>query len=302
MPSTTTPIPAASDTAPVTAGDTARLLLLGLLWGGSFLFMRVAAPEFGPVSLIAVRVAVAALVLAPFLRLHGGRAPAMRVAWLGLVNSALPFCLFAYAALHLPAGFSAILNATALLWAVVIGWGLYGVRPHARALTGALVGVAGVGVMVTPKLAWPGELAGASGPAVGAAVAATVCYGYAAHYSRRRLAGVPPRSMAAGSQLAAALVLAGPGVACWPAAPPSGAATACALGLGTLSTAWAYLLYFRLIERMGAARAMTVTVLVPVFGMALGVIVLGEAPTVAMAVGGALVLAGCSLALGGRPR
>lgn len=286
----------------MTATDTAQLLLLALLWGGSFLFMRVAAPEFGPAALVTVRVAIAALLLAPFLRLEDWRRDAPRLAWLGLVNSALPFCLFAYAALHIPAGLSAILNATAALWAAAIGWGFFGVALHARATVGVLVGVVGVVVMVGHKLVWGETVADGAAGAVAAAVAATVCYGYAVHYSRRYLAGVPSRSVAAGSQVAAAVVLAIPGLALWPAATPSMTAVVCALALGTLSTAWAYLLYFRLIERIGAARAMTVTVLVPAFGVVLGVIVLDEALTTATVVGGALVLSGCSLALGGRSR
>jgi drug/metabolite transporter (DMT)-like permease len=157
-------------------------------------------------------------------------------------------------------------------------------------------------VMVGHKLVWGETVADGAAGAVAAAVAATVCYGYAVHYSRRNLAGVPSRSVAAGSQVAAAVVLAIPGLALWPAATPSMTAVVCVLALGTLSTAWAYLLYFRLIERIGAARAMTVTVLVPAFGVVLGVIVLDEALTTATMVGGALVLSGCSLALGGRSR
>jgi drug/metabolite transporter (DMT)-like permease len=288
----------------MTAADTAQLLLLALLWGGSFLFMRVAAPEFGPAALVAVRVAIAALLLAPFLRpsLEGWRHNAPRLAWLGFVNSALPFCLFAYAALHIPAGLSAILNATAALWAAAIGWAFFGVALNARAMISVLVGVVGVAVMVGPKLVWGQTNSDGVAGAVTAAVAATVCYGYAVHYSRRYLAGVPSRSVAAGSQMAAAVALATPGLALWPASTPSMAAVVCALALGTLSTAWAYLLYFRLIERIGAARAMTVTVLVPAFGVLLGVIFLDEALTAATVAGGALVLTGCSLALGGPSR
>lgn len=286
----------------MTALDVMQLLTLGLLWGGSFLFMRVAAPEFGPVSLIALRVTLAALLLAPFLKAVGGRRVAARVAWLGLVNSALPFCLFAWATLVLPAGFSAILNATALWWSAAIGWCLFGAIPARRALLGAAVSVLGVALMVRHQLLGAGPPPPGTGAAIAAAVAATACYGYGSHYSRRHLADVPSRSIAAGSMLAAALVLALPGVAMWPAARPSAHAALAALALGAFSTAWAYLLHFRLIERIGASRAMTVTVLVPAFGVVLGVLVLGEPLTPGMGLGGALVLLGCSWALGGRRR
>lgn len=291
---------ASADTRPITALDVVHLLVLGGLWGGSFLFMRVAAPELGPVSLIALRVTLAALLLSPFLKATGGRHLAARVAWLGLVNSALPFCLFAWAALVLPAGLSAILNATALWWSAVIGWCLFGTAMGMRAVLGAVVSVLGVVLMVGHQLPGTGPTPPGTGAAIAAAVAATACYGYGSHYSRRHLAAVPSRSIAAGSMLAAALVLAPPGVVLWPASSPSARAALAALALGVFSTACAYLLHFRLIERMGASRAMTVTVLVPAFGVVFGVVVLGEPLTPGMGLGGALVLLGCSLALGGR--
>lgn len=294
--------PVNADSRSVSLADAGQLLLLGLLWGGSFLFMRVAAPEFGPLPLVALRVSLAALLLAPFLRTVGAGANALRVGWLGVVNSALPFCLFAWAALHLPAGLSAVLNATALWWSAALGWCLFGTATGPRALVGAVVGVAGVALMVGHRLLGAGVHASTTGAAIAAAVAATACYGYAVHYSRRHLAAVPARGMAAGSMLAAAAVLALPGIWLRPAALPSLQATLAALALGALSTACAYLLHFRLIERIGASRAMTVTVLVPAFGVVLGVAVLGEPLTLGTGLGGALVLLGCSLALGGRPR
>ena len=140
--------------ARVSGVDVAQLVLLAGLWGGSFVFMRVAAPAFGPVPLVALRVAVAAFILAPFLRLPDWRHMAPRLAWLGVVNSAVPFALFAHAALHLPAGFSAILNATAALWAVAIGRGLFGQAVDGRALAGVVAGVVGVMCMVGPQLVW----------------------------------------------------------------------------------------------------------------------------------------------------
>lgn len=289
-----------AENRPVTAADAFALLLLGGLWGGSFLFMRVAAPEIGPITLVALRVALAACLLAPFLQATGCRHQAVQVAWLGLVNSALPFCLFAWAALHLPAALSAILNATGLWWSAIIGWCLFGTATGRRAMVGAMVSVLGVVLMVGHELLDVGSTLSGTGAAIAAAVAATACYGYGSHYSRRHLAAMPSRSVAAGSMLAAALVLALPGIALRPASLPSAPAALAALALGAFSTAGAYLLHFRLIERIGASRAMTVTVLVPAFGVVLGVVVLGEPLAPGMGLGGALVLLGCSLALGGR--
>jgi drug/metabolite transporter (DMT)-like permease len=288
--------------AGVSGVDVAQLVLLAGLWGGSFVFMRVAAPAFGPVPLVALRVAVAAFILAPFLRLPDWRHMAPRLAWLGVVNSAVPFALFAHAALHLPAGFSAILNATAALWAVAIGWGLFGRAVDGRALAGVVAGVVGVMCMVGPQLVWSHQVDDGTAVAVAAAVAGTVCYGYAAHYSRQHLSGVPSRSIAGGSLRPAAVVLAFPGLWLWPEARPSSPAVACAVALGALSTAWAYLLYFDLIQRIGAARAMTVTLMVPAFGVLLGPFLLGEALSFSTVIGGALVLLGCVLALGGRSK
>lgn len=297
MPIQTVP-DASAGNQPVTTADVVHLVSLGVLWGGSFLFMRVAAPEFGPITLVSLRVSIAALLLAPFLKMPAVRRDAARVAWLGLVNSAVPFCLFAWAALHLPAGLSAILNATALWWSVAIGWLVFGTTTGRRGIAGAIISVLGVVLMVGHKLLGTDPVAPGTGAAVAAAVAATACYGYGSHYSRRHVAAVPSRSVAAGTMMAAAVLLALPGVALRPASLPSAPAVLAALALGALSTACAYLLHYRLIERIGAARAMTV--LVPAFGVVFGVVVLGEPLTPGTAFGGALVLFGCSLALGGR--
>ena len=291
-----------SPTSTPTAQDIGELLLLGLVWGASFLFMRVAAPEFGPVALVALRVGVAALLMAPLL--HGvWRQAAARRWWrpvvlVGVFNSALPFCLFAYAALSLPAGFNAILNATAILWGAVLGWMVFGVRMGRTAALGVLLGVLGVSWMVWHKLTWQADAAADLLMAITAAVIATACYGACAHYTRRHLADAPPAVVAAGSQMAAMLVLLIPGWIAWPAQAPSTLAWSCAMGLGAPCTALAYLLYFRLIARIGAQRAMTVTMLVPAFGVLLGVLLLNEQLTPGIVFGGGFVLAGSALVMG----
>ncbi|HEX5684906.1 MAG TPA: DMT family transporter [Ideonella sp.] len=285
--------------------DISEMLLLGLAWGASFLFMRVATPEFGPVALVALRVAVAALLLAPLLRGVWRHPDAGRwwrpVLMLGIFNSALPFCLFALSALSLPAGFSAVLNATAILWGATLGWAIFGARLGGVQALGLLLGVSGVVGMVAHKLAAAEPTAGLP-LGVGAAVLATACYGACAHYTHRHLADAPAPLVAAGSQAAAALVLLVPGGLAWPVHPPSALAWGCALALGGLCTALAYLMYFRLIRRLGAGRAMTVTMLVPAFGVMLGVALLGEPLTPGIVLGGGLVLAGSALVLGVWPR
>lgn len=275
--------------------DLLDLTLLGALWGASFLFMRVAAPAFGPVPLIAVRVTIAAVVLLPLLlRQHGlreARAAAAPILLVGALNTAIPFTLLAYAALTLPAGLSSVLNASVPLFGALIGFLWLRQRPTRLRMTGLAVGFAGVLV-----LAWPRLTAAGDWRAVMAALLATVHYGLAAHVTQRSLAGVPPLVVAAGSQMAAALLLLPLVPFVWPAAAPTPRAWAFAGVLGVGCTAWAYVIYFRLIARSGPSTAMAVTYLIPVFGVTWGAILLDERLP-ASAIGGAmLVLAGVALA------
>jgi drug/metabolite transporter (DMT)-like permease len=287
--------------------DVLELLALGAIWGSSFLFMRVAAPEFGPVALIAVRVIVAALVLLPLLAWTRA-APAIKAHWrplalMGVVNTALPFSLFAYSTLALPAGFAAVLNATAALWGPVIGWRFFGTPITRRAATGFAIGFLGVLVMVSEKLvrAEVAELDAVIWSVV-ACLIATACYGFSANYSREKFSGVPSLAVAGGSQLFAALVLIPLGWLTWPSEMPSKVSWGAAVVLGAVCTALAYLIYFRLLNRLGAARSITVTLLIPVFGVLLGMIVLDERLTITAMGGATLVVAGTALALGLVPK
>jgi drug/metabolite transporter (DMT)-like permease len=289
--------------------DLAELVLLGALWGASFLFMRMGAVEFGPFALVFVRVAGAATWLLPLLAWQG-QWHALRTHWrpialIGVVNSALPFLCFALAAYALSAGLMGVFNATAPIWTALVAWLWLGERPLAWRALGLAVGLAGAVGLAWSRVGFKGE-AGAVTPLVGiaACIAATVLYGIAANYSRRRLAGVPPMATAAGSQLAAALVLLVPAWWAWPAQPVSTAAWASAIALALLCTGLAYILYFRLIAHTGATNAMTVTFLIPVFAMAWGWLVLGERPAVDMLLGAVAILVGTALTLGlvRRPR
>jgi drug/metabolite transporter (DMT)-like permease len=281
------------------ARDLAELLLLAAVWGASFLFMRVAAPVFGPVPLIAVRVGVAALTLLPALALRR-RLPALRdharpVFVTGAINSALPFCLLAYATLSVTAGLASILNATSPLWGALVAHLWLRDRLTRSRLAGLALGFAGVAFLFWGRAAFR---SGGAGAAVAAALAATASYGVAASYAKKRLAGVDPLVVAAGSQLAAALLLVLPALALWPArsVPPS--AWAAAIALGVLCTAFAYVLYFRLIDRIGPARAISVTFLIPPFAVAWGTLFLGEVITPRLLAGAGVVLVGTALATG----
>lgn len=285
----------------MTRRDAIDLGLLAAIWGGSFLFMRIAVPQFGPLPLMAVRCGVGAAVLLPLLVVQGGLAPLRArpgaFALVGLLNSALPFALFGYATLSLTAGFASLLNATVPMFAALVAFLWLGEAPGRRRLAGLAVGFAGVLVLVAGRgsIAPGGDLA-----AVLAALVAALSYGVAAAQARRSMTGTPSLALAAGSQVGATAVLALPAALTWPASSPDTSAWAAALALGAVCTGLAYLLYFRLLTRVGATTATAVTFLVPVFGILWGALFLGERPTATMVAGGIVILAGTALTTGVR--
>lgn len=282
--------------------DIGELVLLAALWGASFLFMRLGAHEFGPIPLAAVRVGLASAMLIPLLASRGQLAE-LRRHWKGLLlvgalNSAIPFALFSFAALSITAGLSSIVNATTPLWTAVVAfvWLRQGLTP--LRVLGLVIGFAGVAFLAWDKASFkPG--ADHSGLwAVLACATATFCYGVAANATRRYLTGASPLAVATGSQFAAALMLALPAAWQWPPAMPGTTAWSSALALAGLCTALAYILYFRLMSRVGPTNAVSVTFLIPLFAILWGAIFLQEAVTAQMVAGGAIVLVGIALALG----
>lgn len=281
--------------------DIGELLLLAALWGASFLFMRMGATEFGPLALAALRVAIAAAVLLPLLLWRGDWAVLRRhwkpIAVVGIVNSALPFLAYAYAALSINAGLASIFNATSPLWAALIAWAWLGDRFTPPRVLGLAIGFVGVTWLAWDKASFkPG--AEAVGFAVLACLGATLMYGLGASMSKKWLAGVPPLAIATGSQLAAAVMLVPLGLFAWPAQSVTPLAWGAVIALGVLSTGLAYLLYFRLIAHVGPANAIAVTFLIPLFAVLWGGLFLGEQLTPTMLGGGALILLGTSLATG----
>jgi drug/metabolite transporter (DMT)-like permease len=287
----------------MTRRDLVDLLLLGAIWGASFLFMRLGAAEFGPVALAFVRVAGAAALLVPLmlLRRQGAawRTHGAAIAGVGVVNSALPFVLYAVAALALTTALMSVFNATVSIWAALIAWLWLKERLDPLRWLGLAIGVVGVVGLSWGKADFrPGEHGVSAAAGVAACLAATWLYGLGANVSRRRLQGVPPLAVAAGSQAAAALALAVPGLWLWPATPPGATAWAAALALSLLCTGLAYILYFRLLARTSAASATSVTFLIPPFALLWGYVALGEVPTGAMLAGCAVILLGTALATG----
>jgi len=278
----------------------ALLVTLAALWGGSFVFMRIAVSAMGPVPLTFVRVTLAALVL---LSLAAARrdVPDLRTRWrgfavIGLVNSALPFVLICFAEQTITASTAGILNATSPFFGAIAAALWLGEPLTARKSGGMALGLAGVALLVGLQ---PEPLTFTTGVAVAACLAAAVCYGLAGVYARKRMQGVPSFAIACGSQLSAAIVLA----PVLPFVSMPGPVTSWVVfnvvALAVASTAIAYLIYFRLIADIGPSRALTVTFLIPLFGVLWGYLFLGEAITANMLAGGALIVAGTALALTG---
>jgi len=284
--------------------DVAELLALAALWGASFLFMRVAVPAFGPIGLAFLRVAGAALVLVPLLALRGELATLRRhwraIAIVGLVNSALPFLCFAYAAQTINAGVSAIFNSATPLFAAIVAWLWLGDRMTPLRIAGLGIGFAGVLWIGWDKADFgPGGSAGA----IGACLLATMSYGIGPSLTKRHLSGVPPLAVAAGSQVAAAIFLAIPAALAWPSVAPSTHAWVMIALLASLGTGFAYVLYFRLIAHAGPANAVAVTYLIPIFAVVWGGIFLGERLTLPLVAGCLVIFVGTALATGVlRPR
>lgn len=279
--------------------DLLDLTLLAALWGGSFLFMRYAVPDFGVVPLIWLRVALASVCLLPLLllkRQFGAlRRQAGALTVMSLFNSGLPFLLIAWATLSITAGLASIMNAMTPVFTALIGALWLGDRLDGRRSLGLLLGLAGVALLAADKADFR---PGGSGWAIVAMLLATACYGFAANHTRRYLQGVPALVNATGTQLVSALVLLPPALWSWPERMPGLGPWLATLVLGVACSALAYLLFFRLIARVGASRAVTVTFLVPVFGTLWGALFLGEPVTASMLAGGAVVLLGTGLATG----
>lgn len=286
----------------------AEFVLLAALWGSSFLFMHIGAAEFGAVPTAGLRVASGALFLLPVFLLPGVwpqfRRRAGAILFVGLLNSALPFALFSFAVLHIATSLSAILNATVPLSGAVVAWLWLKDKPGGLRSLGLLIGFAGVALLVLSKSGFNPTIAPAAGYmgltllAMGACLLATLCYGLAASFTKRHLAGVHPMATAAGSQIGASFALALPTLWLWPSQPVSATAWWAVLALGLLCTAVAYVLFFRIIEVAGPARALTVTFLVPVFALLYGVLFLNESITGWTLVCGAVILVGTGLSTG----
>lgn len=287
-----------------------ELLILSAIWGASFLFMRVAAPEFGATALASYRMVLASFTLLPilFYYIHKNNwlSPANNhrakprllghIFLLGIINSAIPMYLFAYAATNLDAGFSSIINATTPLWGAIIGALLFHVRLSKLAVLGLFLGFLGVFVLSLDKLSWnvTDQIKGILSVLTG-----TCLYGLSANYSKRVLIGIKPLFIAAGSLFGSAvlmlpvLIYTSPNIF---SITPT--AWLMVIGLSVVSTGLAYVLYYRIIEHSGPTNAMTVTFLIPIFGVMFGHFFLNEQFDANILWGVVLILFGVLLTTG----
>jgi drug/metabolite transporter (DMT)-like permease len=283
--------------------DFAGLILLGALWGGSFLFIRVAVPSLGPFLLVELRVGLAAVALVLY-ALVASRVPKIRSRWrsfliLGFLNAAVPFSLISAAEIHLTASLAAILNSTTVMFTAMVAAAWMGDPLTARKVVGIILGIFGVTVLV----GW--DLIAVNGVvllSVAAMLGASLSYALGATYAKRTFSGIPPLGMAIG-QLSGAIALLAPlAFISVPTQAPSLAVTLCVLGLALLSTAVAYLIYFRLIQNVGPTSTVTVTLLVPVFGLLFGVLLLDEPFGFGTLAGLGIILSSVVLITGIAPR
>ena len=267
----------------MSAREWAMLVCLSILWGGSFFFAGVALRELPVVTLVGARVALAALILNLLLPALGSRMPTDRRTWaaffgMGLLNNALPFCLIVAGQTHIASGLAAILNATTPLWGVLVAHLFTRDEPITPPrLAGVLAGFMGVVLMIGPS-----TLAGLGSESLAqfAVVAAGLSYAFASVFGRRfKRMDVSPLATAAGQVSASTILLVPVALVVdrpWTLPVPSLPVVGAVLGIAALSTALAYVLYFRILASAGATNIMLVTFLVPVSAVLLGSLVLGE--------------------------
>ena len=278
-----------------------RLVALAAIWGASFLFTRISVPILGPVLLVEWRMGLAALFLASMSLLFNRRLE-IKLHWkyflvLGLFNSALPFLLFSFAAQTVSASLLSILNATAPIWGAIIGALWMRHKLSSKTIWGLGLGVAGVAILVGFDQV---TLRAGAGVAIAAALCAASCYGIASTYAKAAKS-IDPFANAHGSMWAAALLIA-PAVPFFPAtAAPGIGIMSSVFALGIVCTGIAYLLYFRLVADLGPASALTVTFLIPVFGVLWGFLFLNESVGWHTVAGSITVIIGTMLVTGFSP-
>ena len=292
-----------------------EFVLLAALWGSSFLFMRIAVPEFGPFALAGLRVTGAGLFLLIILTIKQRNSELFKswkpIAVVGVFNSGIPFLFFAYAMAHINAGLGSILNSTVPLWGAVVAYFWLKDKMSLTRVFGLILGFSGVAFLVwsnslSKPLAQTSSTLGNDSNiwAIMACLAATLLYGIAASFTKKYMSNIDSLVSATGSQLSAALPLIPLAVWFWPDQAVSFKAWASVAVLSFFCTAIAYILYFKLLKTLGPAKTMTVTFLIPVFGMSWGALLMNEKITMQMLAACAVIVLGVALTTGliGIPR
>jgi drug/metabolite transporter (DMT)-like permease len=286
--------------------DWALLVLLSVLWGGSFFFTGVAVRELPPFTIVLARVAIAAALLLPVLLTNGAGAamlPASPAGWMpfavmGLLNNVIPFSLIVSGQTLIASGTASVLNATTPLFTVLV-MAAAGDEPlAARRVIGVLAGLIGVIILRGRSV----EFAGGETLGMLLCLGGAMSYGLSGLWGRRKLAGIPPLTSATCQLISSSvvmLVLAGIIERPWLLPAPSLQTWLALLATAALSTALAYVVFFQILVRSGASNVMLVTLLIPVTAILLGHFVLGE-PLAAREVIGALVIGGALLIVDGR--
>lgn len=292
----------------IDARDWSLLGLLSVLWGGSFFFNGVVLRELPPLTVVLLRVALAALILLPLLRVYGIRLPRTVAGWtpffaIGLLNNVLPFSLIVMGQTWIPSGLASILNATTPLFTVVVMAVAGEEKLHARRIAGVIVGLIGVIILHGEGLDSKG-FGFETGQGIGVllCLAGAFSYGLAALVARRLLSNSPPLATATFQMLASAAmmtVVAGVVDRPWQLPMPGMTTWLAVIGLAALSTALAYIVFFQILRRSGATNVMLVTLLIPVTALLLGYLVLGEKIS-AREIAGALVIGSALLLIDGR--
>jgi drug/metabolite transporter (DMT)-like permease len=283
--------------------DWALLGVLSVLWGGSFFFNGVALRELPPLTLVFLRVALAAMVLLPLLLSYRIALPATSAAWrpyftIALLNNVLPFSLIVTGQTYIPSGLASILNATTPLFTVVVMAAAGDEKLLMRRVLGVLTGLVGVIILRGQDLG----LGTGEGAGILLCLAAAISYGLAALFARRKLSDSPPLATATFQLLASSLMMAVIAAAVerpWQRPMPGVTTWLAMAGLAALSTALAYIVFFQILRRSGSSNVMLVTLLIPVTALLLGYLVLGEQISPREIIG-ALVIGGALLLIDGR--
>lgn len=285
---------------PPSRRDYAELILLSAIWGSSFLFLRIAAPVLGPVFLIEMRVLSALLVLLPICIAMGKHREAVEnwrlILLVSITNMTIPFCLLAYASVSIGAGFASVLNSTVPFFAALIGFVFWSQRMTGQAILGLLVGFSGVVVLVIdPNSDSP---LGSNGLAIAAGISAAFFYGTAVNITVHKLKGVSGLSITVGSLFFASVSLLPFALQSLPASLPESSILFSVGALGVLCTGVAYLMFYRLIARIGSHNAISSTFMIPLFSILWGALFLGESITLQRILGCVFILFGVALTTG----